>query len=141
MEDELASARQAFVQAAEALSQSRQRYAEELGEGKSASMHELAMPDGRFAIEVRPDAQQPLAPWHRSGGVHGHHQPGSAHPSNPLARWLPGGELSRISLAIVVISAQDSTPTPYLRRSGCGISGPTAAVVGRLLRQLGESTR
>jgi DNA repair protein RecN (Recombination protein N) len=88
MEDELASARQAFVQAAEALSQSRQRYAEELGAKVSASMHELAMPDGRFAIEVRPDAQsspRPLA----SIGWSSWSPPTRVSPSNPLARWLP----------------------------------------------------
>ena len=33
------------------LSQSRQRYAQELATQVTASMHELAMPDGRFAID------------------------------------------------------------------------------------------
>ncbi len=87
MEDELADARQAFVQAAEALSQSRQRYAQELGAKVTSSMHELAMPDGRFAIEVRPDAQSSLSPLGiESGGIYGHHQP---RPTDPAA-WQGG---------------------------------------------------
>ncbi|MGL5947515.1 MAG: DNA repair protein RecN, partial [Aeromonas sp.] len=53
-----------------------------------------------------------------------------------------GGELSRISLALVVISARKiATPTLIFDEVDVGISGPTAAVVGRLLRQLGENTQ
>ena len=141
MEDELASARQAFVQAAEALSQSRQRYAEELGAKVSASMHELAMPDGRFAIEVRPDAQSSLSPL-GIDRVEFMVTTNPGQPIQPLGKVASGGELSRISLAIVVISARKiSTPTLIFDEVDVGISGPTAAVVGRLLRQLGESTQ
>lgn len=141
MEDELASARQAFVQAAEALSQSRQRYAEELGAKVSTSMHELAMPDGRFAIEVRPDAQSSLSPL-GIDRVEFMVTTNPGQPIQPLGKVASGGELSRISLAIVVISARKiSTPTLIFDEVDVGISGPTAAVVGRLLRQLGESTQ
>jgi DNA repair protein RecN (Recombination protein N) len=62
-------------------------------------------------------------------------------PIQPLGKVASGGELSRISLAIVVISARKiSTPTLIFDEVDVGISGPTAAV-GRLLRQLGESTQ
>jgi DNA repair protein RecN (Recombination protein N) len=99
------------VQAAEALSQSRQRYAEELGAKVSASMHELAMPDGRFAIEVRPDAQSSLSPL-GIDRVEFMVTTNPGQPIQPLGKVASGGELSRISLAIVVISARKiSTPT------------------------------
>ena len=141
MEDELADARLAFVQAAEALSQSRQRYAQELGTKVTASMHELAMPDGRFAIEVRPDAQSSLSPL-GIDRVEFMVTTNPGQPIQPLGKVASGGELSRISLAIVVISARKvSTPTLIFDEVDVGISGPTAAVVGRLLRQLGESTQ
>ena len=54
-------------------------------------------------------------------------------------RW----ELSRIALAIQVITARKmETPALIFDRSkDVGISGPTAAVVGKMLRQLGESTQ
>jgi DNA repair protein RecN (Recombination protein N) len=56
-----------------------------------------------------------------------------------LAKVASGGELSRISLAIQVITAQTSaTPTLVFDEVDVGIGGATADVVGNLLRQLGE---
>lgn len=53
-----------------------------------------------------------------------------------------GGELSRIGLGIQVITARKvATPTLIFDEVDVGISGPTAAVVGRMLRTLGESTQ
>ncbi|PJG58925.1 DNA repair protein RecN [Aeromonas cavernicola] len=141
IEEELAAARQAFIQAAEVLSQSRQRYADELATHVTASIHELAMPDGRFAIEVRPDAQSSLSPL-GIDRVEFMVTTNPGQPIQPLGKVASGGELSRISLAIVVICARKvATPTLIFDEVDVGISGPTAAVVGRLLRQLGESTQ
>ncbi|CSA87242.1 recombination and repair protein [Vibrio cholerae] len=47
-----------------------------------------------------------------------------------------------MSLAIQVITAQKvDTPSLIFDEVDVGISGPTAAVVGKLLRKLGESTQ
>ncbi len=66
----------------------------------------------------------------------------SANPGQPpraLAKVASGGELSRISLAIQVITAQTSrTPTLVFDEVDVGIGGPTAEIVGQLLRRLGE---
>src|SRR5690606_2502389 len=66
----------------------------------------------------------------------------SATPGQPLralAKVASGGELSRISLAIQVITAQTSrVPTLVFDEVDVGIGGPTAEVVGQLLRRLGE---
>jgi DNA repair protein RecN (Recombination protein N) len=60
-------------------------------------------------------------------------------PLKPLAKVASGGELSRISLAIQVITAQTSrVPTLVFDEVDVGIGGPTAEVVGQLLRRLGE---
>jgi DNA repair protein RecN (Recombination protein N) len=60
-------------------------------------------------------------------------------PPKPLAKIASGGELSRISLAIQVITAQNSsTPTLTFDEVDVGIGGATAEVVGNLLRSLGE---
>lgn len=60
-------------------------------------------------------------------------------PARPLAKIASGGELSRISLAIQVITAQSSTtPTLIFDEVDVGIGGAIAEVVGRMLRQLGE---
>ena len=66
----------------------------------------------------------------------------SANPGQPLkalAKVASGGELSRISLAIQVITAQTSrVPTLVFDEVDVGIGGPTAEVVGQLLRRLGS---
>ena len=63
-------------------------------------------------------------------------------PMQPIAKVASGGELSRIALAIQVITARKmETPALIFDEVDVGISGPTAAVVGKLLRQLGESTQ
>jgi len=63
-------------------------------------------------------------------------------PLQALAKVASGGELSRIALAIQVITAQKmETPALIFDEVDVGISGPTAAIVGKLLRQLGESTQ
>lgn len=63
-------------------------------------------------------------------------------PAKPLAKIASGGELSRISLAIQVVVAKTSIiPTLVFDEVDAGIGGTTGDVVGRLLRQLGESTQ
>jgi DNA repair protein RecN (Recombination protein N) len=63
-------------------------------------------------------------------------------PARPLAKIASGGELSRISLAIQVVVAKTSViPTLVFDEVDAGIGGTTGDVVGRLLRQLGESTQ
>lgn len=55
----------------------------------------------------------------------------------PLSKVASGGELSRISLAIHVISAQlNSTATLIFDEIDTGIGGTTAAIVGKSLREL-----
>jgi len=57
-----------------------------------------------------------------------------------LIKVASGGELSRISLAIAVITAKTSrTPTLIFDEVDVGIGGPTAEVVGQMLRKLGQS--
>jgi DNA repair protein RecN (Recombination protein N) len=63
-------------------------------------------------------------------------------PLQAISKVASGGELSRIALAIQVITARKmETPALIFDEVDVGISGPTAAVVGKLLRQLGESTQ
>lgn len=60
----------------------------------------------------------------------------------PLHKIASGGELSRISLALHVLTAnKEQTPTLIFDEADVGISGKTAAVVGKLLRTLGEKTQ
>jgi DNA repair protein RecN (Recombination protein N) len=60
-------------------------------------------------------------------------------PPKPLVKIASGGELSRVSLAIQVVTAQTSAiPTLVFDEVDVGIGGSTARAVGELLRQLGE---
>ncbi|SDO07653.1 DNA repair protein RecN [Pseudomonas jinjuensis] len=100
-------------------------------------MQRLGMPGGRFAIELGELAQaEPQA-----NGLEQVEFQVSANPGQPmktLAKVASGGELSRISLAIQVITAQTSRiPTLVFDEVDVGIGGPTAEVVGQLLRNLG----
>lgn len=62
--------------------------------------------------------------------------------AKPLIKIASGGELSRISLAIQVITAQTSQiPSLVFDEVDVGIGGGVAKVVGELLRKLGERTQ
>lgn len=60
----------------------------------------------------------------------------------PLQKVVSGGELSRISLALQVITAQkEGKPTLIFDEVDTGIGGKTAEIVGQLLRELGEKVQ
>ncbi|MCT8341923.1 MULTISPECIES: DNA repair protein RecN [Photorhabdus] len=128
------------LEVAEKLHLVRQQYAKELSELITHSMHQLAMPHGRFTIDVS------FAPEHLnadgSDKVEFNVTTNPGQPHQSLAKVASGGELSRIALAIQVITAKKmETSALIFDEVDVGISGPTAAIVGRLLRQLGESTQ
>ena len=134
-------ARNDYQEAASRLSASRQRYAAELAQLISLRIRSLSMPDGQLQILVsNPTAAtpSPLGMDHVDFLVSTN--PGQ--PLQPLAKVASGGELSRISLAIQVITAERvATPSLIFDEVDVGISGPTAAIVGKLLRELGASTQ
>ena len=136
--EELASFARHYTEKAEALSAQRQQAATALGKAVEAEMQRLGMPGGRFQIELRANASEEPHP----AGLEQVEFLVSANPGQPLralAKVASGGELSRISLAIQVITAQTSrVPTLVFDEVDVGIGGPTAEVVGQLLRRLGE---
>ncbi|KEY57081.1 DNA repair protein RecN [Serratia sp. DD3] len=125
---------------AQQLHQKRQHYATELNLLITESMNTLSMPHGQFNIEVNFEPE-----YLGSEGASRIEFFVSTNPGQPLqalAKVASGGELSRIALAIQVITARKmETPALIFDEVDVGISGPTAAIVGRLLRQLGESTQ
>ena len=141
LEADINSAQQHYLQQAEALSQQRQQAAALLSDKISRSMHELSMANARFAIVVTPlDVSQGSAQGIDQIDFQVSTNPGQ--PLQALSKVASGGELSRISLAIQVILADKiTTPTLIFDEVDVGISGPVAAGVGRLLRQLGETTQ
>ncbi len=103
-------------------------------------MHTLAMPHGVFTIDVRFEENHLTAEGADRVEFRVTTNPGQ--PLQAISKVASGGELSRIALAIQVITARKmETPALIFDEVDVGISGPTAAVVGKLLRQLGESTQ
>ncbi|WP_419244229.1 DNA repair protein RecN [Photobacterium leiognathi subsp. mandapamensis] len=141
MAENVEALRQKCLLAAEKLSKSRQRYAKELDQRISESMHTLSMEHGEFSINITSDPDRMLSPiGYDSINFLVSTNPGQ--PLQPLGKVASGGELSRISLAIQVITAQKvETPSLIFDEVDVGISGPTAAIVGKMLRTLGESTQ
>lgn len=141
LEKELSNVRAHYLEEANKLSKSRVRYAEELSAKISESMHQLSMPSGIFLIDVNVDEQAEIS----SMGIDSVSFSVSTNPGQPLqniGKVASGGELSRISLALQVITSQKaSTPTMIFDEVDVGISGATASVVGKLLRKLGETTQ
>lgn len=138
LSSELAAYARHYQDKAAELSQLRQGAASQLASAVEGEIQRLGMPGGRFTIELR-------ATTHTEPHPNGLEQvellvsanPGQ--PLKPLAKVASGGELSRISLAIQVITAQTSrVPTLVFDEVDVGIGGPTAEVVGQLLRRLGE---
>lgn len=97
---------QSFVAKSEKLHKSRTRYAKELNKLITQSMHELSMEKAQFAIEVNNTNTHPSPLGMDNVTFIVSTNPGQ--PMQPIAKVASGGELSRISLAIQVITAQKS---------------------------------
>ncbi|MES3008384.1 MAG: DNA repair protein RecN [Pseudomonadota bacterium] len=129
---------QQYRQFAERLSAQRRKAATELAQQINLQIAELGMSSARLTVALSPtESQTPSAHGQESVEFLVSTNPGQE--PRPLIRIASGGELSRISLAIQVITAQTSaTPTLVFDEVDVGIGGSVARSVGRLLRQLGE---
>ena len=129
------AAQRTYEERAQKLSKGRAKAAKALGEEVSRVMQQLALGGGRFEIGLVPVAGGTSGGLEqvefRIAGLAGNE-------ARPLAKVASGGELSRISLAIQVVTAQAaSVPTLIFDEVDVGIGGGVAEVVGRLLRELG----
>ena len=137
LEARVATAAKAYAEAAGRLTKGREKAARALGKGISEAMQDLALGGGQCRIV--------LQPLDGDGSAHGNERvefqvSGLAGSDwRPLSKVVSGGELSRISLAIqVVTSACSAVPTLIFDEVDVGIGGGVAEVVGRLLAKLGE---
>ncbi len=130
---------EAYEKHASKLSQHRQKAAEKLGKLVTKSLQSLGMPKGQFAIEFS-KTTQPMVTGNDVIDFMVCANPGQA--MQLLSKVASGGELSRVSLAIQVITAaSQTTPTLVFDEVDVGIGGGTAEIVGQLLRTLGESSQ
>lgn len=137
LQSELSEAERRYRAAAVALTASRVTAAETLSKAVTESIQGLGMPGGEFRVEIGSDPAAPPTA-HGLDTVEFRVSANPGQPPKPLAQVASGGELSRISLAIQVITANSAgVPTLIFDEVDSGIGGGTAEVVGRLLRQLG----
>lgn len=121
---------------AETLSQQRVAAAEKLGAQISNEMQRLSLSGGQFAVSLQPQAPAATGLESVEFMVAGH----AGVLPKPLAKVASGGELSRISLAIRVVTAQrGDVPTMIFDEVDVGIGGGVAEVVGGLLKTLGKT--
>ena len=119
---------------AEQLSAGRQLAARELSEKISAQMQDLSLAGGQFEVALTPQTAAASGLELVEFLVAGH----AGVAPRPLNKVASGGELSRISLAIRVVTAhKENVPTMIFDEVDVGIGGGVAEVVGRLLKQLG----
>jgi DNA repair protein RecN (Recombination protein N) len=158
------SARQVYLEQAEALGRERRRVAVEFVRQLERALGDLAMEHTRF--EVRFSGTPPDETAWSGRGIDTAEffvSPNPGEELRPLARVVSGGELSRSMLAIKTLmfatrltgngvggdSGQELTSTPRVRGAGApglifdevdaGIGGRVADVVGRNLRALGSA--
>lgn len=130
--------RQQYLTQAKVLSKHRKEAAAKLEKLINQQIATLGMSNASLTVALTPNEAGNLAP---SGleNVEFLVSTNPGQPPRPLIKIASGGELSRISLAIQVITAQTSaTPTLVFDEVDVGIGGSVARAVGKLLRQLGE---
>lgn len=137
LETELARLRNEYSKNASELSRQRLQVADALGKKVTGSMQELGMPGGCFAIDVTNEPERFTAQG--TDQVEFQVSANKGQPLKALAKVASGGELSRIALAIQVVTAQASAiPSMIFDEVDAGIGGGVAEIVGRRLRSLGE---
>lgn len=130
-----------YLEAANKLSLQRKLTSDKLNQLVTAKMQVLGMVGGKFEISLLPNINQRFS----ANGLERVEFLVSANPGHPLQalnKIASGGELSRISLAIQVITCEKAViPTMVFDEVDAGISGKTADIVGQLLRKLAEKTQ
>ncbi len=117
----------------------RLKVAIELSKKITQAIQSLGMPDGEVDVQVSLKEQlsqsglDKVEYWVRLN---------KGMDKQPLSKIASGGELSRISLAIQVLTAEKKEyPTLVFDEVDTGIGGVQAANVGKLLRRLGDHTQ
>ncbi|MEM7360653.1 MAG: DNA repair protein RecN [Pseudomonadota bacterium] len=128
---------------AHGVSAKRQEVAAMLSEQISEQMQGLGMKGGRLEIQVEPQiADEVIVSEHGIDDINYMVSTNYGMPLKSLQKTASGGELSRISLAIQVItSEQSSTPTLVFDEVDVGVGGKVAGIVGGKLRNLGDNAQ
>ncbi|MDO9131871.1 DNA repair protein RecN [Hydrogenophaga sp.] len=118
------------------ITKERQKAAPKLSKAVTQSMQTLGMQGGVFEVALQRLEEPQAHGWEQvEFRVAGH---AGATP-RPVGKVASGGELSRIALAISVVTSRlGQAPTLIFDEVDSGIGGAVAHTVGQLLRQLGR---
>ncbi len=135
---DIAQIESAYAEAAGKLHRRRVEASHKLAAEITRNIDRLGLPGARLRIAVERDAGPGLSP-EGSDRVEIAVSTNPGQPLQPLSRVASGGELSRISLALQVVTAQGTgVPTLIFDEVDAGIGGRVAEIVGQQLRALGE---
>ncbi|NND82818.1 MAG: DNA repair protein RecN [Gammaproteobacteria bacterium] len=140
---ELETLSEQYHKVASAVSAQRQETAAQLSALISEQMQDLGMRGGKLDIQVEPIIDDQLH-VSENGLDQIDYLVSTNHgvPLKPLQKTASGGELSRISLAIQVITSKKSaTPTLVFDEVDVGVGGKIAAIIGQRLRDLGSNAQ
>lgn len=133
---QLTDLRDAYAAAAANLSEQRKTAAERLQSEVHDQLQSLAMGQCRFGVSLTPHLSDNPSPY-GAEEIEFKIATQSQGELKALAKIASGGELSRISLAIQVVTAQQAvTPTLIFDEVDVGIGGATADIVGQRLHGL-----
>lgn len=129
-----------YHEIAKKLTQKRQKAAKQLSTAITEHMQQLGMKGGKFEVKLTP-LQTPIH-THGQEDIHFLIATNPGQTPHDLCDIVSGGELSRLSLIIQVLTAsQKNTATLIFDEVDVGVGGQTADLIGRLLRKLGENTQ
>lgn len=133
-------ARKQYFSSAQKLTQSRQRAAVQLEAKVAEQLTLLGMKDSTLAVQFESHEEKPAFDGLEKVSLF--IQPNPDLPAQPLNKIASGGELSRISLAIQVVTvSKGMIPVMVFDEVDVGIGGATAEIVGKLLKQLASSAQ
>lgn len=136
LQQEASRLEKAYRENAQQLSVARKKTASTLGQAVTEAMQTLAMQGGRFEIDLQESSPSVHGLETVQFNVAGH----AGTTPRALAKVASGGELARISLALSVMANKaHQVPTLIFDEVDTGIGGAVAEVVGKLLRQLGDT--
>jgi DNA repair protein RecN (Recombination protein N) len=141
IDQHIALAKKQYQEVAKALTKARLKAAKQLAIDVTTCVQQLAMPGALFTIDLQPFDDEELHVQGNESVIFGiSANPG--HPPQPLSKVASGGELSRISLALQLITAKYvATPCLVFDEVDVGISGKIGALVGKALQRLSNDAQ
>lgn len=128
-----------YLVSADKLTQSRKKSAAKLESEITKMIRSLSLPHGKFQIALETETSGKIFS-HGLEKIHFQITTNVDQALQPIHKVASGGELSRLGLAIhIATSTQHTIPTLIFDEVDVGIGGGTAEIVGKLLRQLGET--